>query len=171
MTQRAVREYEPLEECPSCGAPLGGREGCQLAFDQLSARAWAGGGFAAVHNLVVDLYALQHVEAYCESAKSYAAHLLGLCCAIEHNADPNLHRAIARWLDGRVKLVRPPTLEFRGSMTIADIASTSDPEVYRKWVFEWAENVWDAYRTQHDLARQNLVQVLVSLRGRNIDSA
>ena len=170
MTQSAVPEFDRLEECPSCGAPLGGREGCQLAFDQLSARAWSDGGFAAVHNLVVDLYALQHVESYCESAKSYAAHLVGLCCAIEHNADPNVYRAIARWLDGRVKLARPPTLEFRGSMTIADIVSTSDPEVYRKWVLEWAENVWDAYRSQHEVARQYLVQVLVSLRGRDIDA-
>jgi len=169
MTQLSVQEYEPLEECPSCGAPLGGREGCQLAFDQLSARAWSDGGFAAVHNLVVDLYALQHVEAYCESPKSYAAHLLGLCSAVEHGGDPNLYRAIARWLDGRVKLVRPPTLEFRGSMTIADIVSTSDPDVYRKWVFEWADNVWDAYRSQHEIARQNLVQVLVSPGGRDID--
>ncbi len=170
MTQLSVQEYEPLEECPSCGAPLGGREGCQLAFDQLSARAWSDGGFAAVHNLVVDLYALQHVEAYCESPKSYAAHLLGLCSAVEHGGDPNLYRAIARWLDGRVKLVRPPTLEFRGSMTIADIVSTSDPDVYRKWVFEWADNVWDAYRSQHEIARQNLVQVLVSPGGRDIDA-
>ena len=168
MTQRG--KIEPLEECPSCGAALGGREGCQLAFDQLSARAWGEGGFAAVHNLVVDLYALQHPESYCESAKSYAAHLLGLCCAIEHNADPTVYRSIARWLDGRVKLSRPPTLEFRGSMTIADIAAASDPDVYRKWVYEWAENVWDAYRSQHDVARQNLVQVLIAVRARDIDS-
>ena len=167
MTQRVAREDEPLEECPSCGAPLGGREGCQLVFDQLSARAWSDSGFAAVHNIVVDLYALQHVEGYCESPKSYAAHLLGLCCAIEHNADPKLYGAIGRWLDGRVKLKRPPILEFRGSMTIADIVSTSDPDVYRRWVFEWAENVWDAYRSQHEVARQNLVQVLLSPGGRD----
>jgi hypothetical protein len=88
---------------------------------------------------------------------------------MEHNADPAVHRAIARWLDGRVKLSRPPTLEFRGSMTIADIASASDPDVYRKWVYEWAENVWDAYRSQHEVARQNLVRVLVAVRGRDID--
>jgi len=103
VNERAIPEFGTLEECPSCGAPLGGREGCQLAFDQLSARAWSDGGFASVHNLVVDTYAMQHPESYCVSAKSYAAHLFGLCCGVEHRADPTLYRAIARWLDGSAK--------------------------------------------------------------------
>lgn len=29
------------EPCPSCGARLGGRAGCQAVFDQLSAQAWS----------------------------------------------------------------------------------------------------------------------------------
>src|SRR5437867_11388363 len=81
--------------CPSCGAHLGGREGCQSAFDQLSADAWASPVRGAVHNLVVDTYAMQHPEEYGRSPKSYAAHVTALCCGIEHPGNQKLYGAFS----------------------------------------------------------------------------
>ena len=105
--------------CPSCGAPAGGRDGCQAQFDGLSARAWEGGVRAAMHNMVVDAYALQHPDEYCVSAKSYAAHLTGLCCGVEHPGDQKLYWQIPRWLDGPAAIEKPPVLETRGRKTIS----------------------------------------------------
>lgn len=44
----------PPTLCASCGAPLGGREGCQAAFDRLSARAWEKPERGAMHNTTID---------------------------------------------------------------------------------------------------------------------
>ena len=67
--------------CPACGAVVaGGRAGCQAVFDELTARAYADLAYASTRNLAFDAYCLQHLETYCHSAKSYAAHLTRLCC-------------------------------------------------------------------------------------------
>ncbi|GAC1654933.1 MAG: hypothetical protein NVS4B8_30120 [Herpetosiphon sp.] len=49
------------------------------AFDDLR--------YAAVRNCAFDAYCMQHIEPYCHSAKSYAAHLTRLCCGIEYGGD------------------------------------------------------------------------------------
>jgi hypothetical protein len=145
--------------CPACGAPLGGRDGCQAQFDQLSARAWESPLRGGMHNLVVDAYALQHPEDYCVSAKSYAAHLTGLCCGVEHPGDQKLYWQIPRWLDGAAAVVKPPILETRGRKTIASIADIAD-DVYQSAVRQWASAVWTAYQSQHYLARGWLADVV-----------
>jgi len=105
-----------------------------------------------VHNLVVDAYSMQHPEDCCRSAKSYAAHLCGLCCAIELGGDPKLYWAIPRWLDGKVELEKPPLLVVRGRLTIADIGASADAD-HPAQVRAWAANVWEAYAVQHEIAR------------------
>jgi hypothetical protein len=142
------------DPCPACGAPLGGRAGCQAAFDDLGARAWTTPGRAAVHNAVVDAYAMQHPEEYGRSAKSYAAHLVALGCGVEHPGDPNLYWAIARWLDGPGTLDKPALLTPRGSLTIADVRQDGDDPEYPDRVRQWAKKVWEAYADQQALARQ-----------------
>lgn len=139
--------------CPSCGARLGGREGCQSAFDQLSAQAWSSPLRGAAHNLVVDTYAMQHPDEYGRSAKSYAAHLTALCCGIEHAGDQKLYWAIARWLDGPAVLEKPPVLARRGSLTIADVFVTASDDAYADLVRRWGGAVWVAYAGQQKLAR------------------
>ena len=113
----------------------------------------------AVHNLVVDSYALQHPEEYGRSAKSYAAHLLGLCCGVEHAGDQRLYWSIARWLDGPRPIVKPTLLSVRGGSTIAEVALTDTDALYATRVRAWAKDVWDGYREQHALARQWLGEV------------
>ena len=141
------------EPCPSCGAPLGGRAGCQAAFDHVSAQAWTSPGRGAVHNLVVDTYAMQHPEEYGRSPKSYAAHLTALCCGLEHAGDQKLYWAIARWLDGPAALEKPPLAARRGRLTIADVVAPAREDEYANLVRHWAGDVWAAYVDQQTLAR------------------
>lgn len=139
--------------CPSCGAPLGGRSGCQATFDELSAAGWASPVRGAVHNLLVDTYAMQHPEEYGRSAKSYAAHLTALCCAMESGSDPELYWAIPRWLDGNTAPAKPALLDSRGTATIADVRAADSDTAYAERVRAWARNVWEAYAAQQALAR------------------
>jgi len=122
-------------------------------FDELNARAWASPVRAAVHSLAVDAYAMQHVEEYGRSAKSYAAHLLGLLCGVEHPGDRQLYWSIARWLDGPKSIEKPSLLVDRGRLTIADVRLSEDA-AYAAAVRPWAAAVWEAYNAQHPQARQ-----------------
>ena len=153
--QTGVRQ----EPCPSCGAVLGGRQGCQAAFDALSAAAWSSAARGAVHNLVVDAYAMQHAEEYGRSPKSYAAHLLGLCCGVDHPGDRDLYWSVARWLDGRREVVKPQLLHRRGDRTIADVATVTDDAAFAAAVHAWARSVWDAHSSQHPQAHQWLAAI------------
>ena len=142
------------ESCPLCRARVAGRQACQDIFDELSARAWSTPGRGSVHNLVVDTYAMQHSEEYGRSAKSFVAHLTGLCCGVEARGDTELYWQIPRWLDGRVDLARPQDLPHRGAMTIADVRNPAREEEYPELVRRWANDVWQAYGSLHNTARQ-----------------
>jgi hypothetical protein len=130
----------------------GGRAGCQAVFDELTARAYADLAYANVRNLAFDAYCLQHLETYCHSAKSYAAHLTRLCCGLEHKGDPRVYESIQRWLNGAAKVVKPQALDQLGSLTVMDVRNARDAEEHVRLVRAWAENVWEAYRSQHDTA-------------------
>ena len=136
--------------CPACGAPVaGGRAGCQAVYDSLS----VSGGLGTLRDLAFDAYCMQHPDTYCRSAKSYAAHLTRLCCGIEHGGEPKVYRAIQSWLNGAVPLVKPPVLAQRGAKTIADLQAAGSPADAAGLARAWAEDVWQAYASQHDLAR------------------
>ena len=156
------------EPCPSCGARLGGRAGCQRAFEELQALSSTNPNRAAVHNLLVDAFAMQHTEEYGRSAKSYIAHLTALCCSIENPGDQKLYWGIPRWLDGPARLPRPVDISARGSMTIAAAQASSSDADYADVVRRWAWEVWIAYAGQQQTARQWLQEVrlhLASARG------
>jgi hypothetical protein len=131
----------------------------------LSARAWSSPARGAVHNLVVDTYAMQHSEAYGRSAKSYVAHLTALCCGIEAAGDRQLYWAIARWLDGPGKTERPSDLAFRGRLTIADVLTPARDGDYPELVRQWAADVWNAFAPQHAIARHGLDAARAFVRG------
>ena len=113
----------------------------------------------AVHRLALDTYCMQHVETYCESAKSYAAHLTGLCCGVEHPGDQKLYWQIARWLEGPATIEKPAVLDARGRQTISTIVNLSN-DTFRTAVRQWASSVWVAYESQQYLARTWLAEVL-----------
>ena len=141
------------ETCPECGAmAAGGREGCQALYDAFAFQAMVDFRVAAVHALAFDTYCMQHVETYCVSAKSYAAHLTRLCVGVEHGGDPALYAALQRWY--HTGLVKPEILYPRGQMTITDIQMINDIPDQVTQVRAWAGHVWDVYSSQHTLARQ-----------------
>jgi hypothetical protein len=142
------------DRCPDCGAVVaGGRAGCQSVWDEIAARAYTDLAYAATHDLAFDAYCMQHPGTYCVSAKSYAAHLTRLCCGVEHGGDRQVYAAINRWLNGRVALEKPEVLGERGSLTVASLKSARDAGEHRQCVQAWANDVWQAYSSQHDLAR------------------
>jgi hypothetical protein len=142
-----------VEKCPACGALVpGGRDGCQSVFDELTAHAYADVAYASVRDLAFDAYCMQHLETYCRSAKSYAAHLTRLCCGIDYGGDPRVYEAIQHWLNGSVKIAKPQVLNQLGTMTVMDVRDASRAEEHIRRMRAWAANVWDAYRGQQDLA-------------------
>ena len=156
---RAALSDSASIRCPSCGARIGGRSGCQAVFDGLVAKAWESLGRASVHNLLVDAYAMQHTEEYGRSAKSFVAHLVGLCCGVEAAAERELYWAIPRWLDGPARVTRPADIDSRGKTTIDDVREPANEADYPELVRKWARDVWAAYTSQHAMAREWLAAV------------
>jgi hypothetical protein len=108
---------------------------------------------------------MQHPESYGHSAKSYAAHLMRLCCGLEHDGDHKVYEAIQKWLNGAPAVEKPEVPGFRGKMTVADLTAARNAEEHEKLVREWAGSVWAAYATQHDIAR-NWITAALSIKDR-----
>lgn len=142
--------------CGGCGRSVeGGTAGCRAEFETLLARDFEDARFFAVHRMFVDCYCLQHPEDYCVSAKSLAAHLVGLAQIVEAEASPATGSADLRsWLDGDKALDKPALPEARGEVTLGDLAGIEDSAAWRKAVRGWADSIWAAYADLHPLARR-----------------
>jgi hypothetical protein len=152
---------EGADRCDGCGLAVeGGTEGCQALFDDESVREYGNVAFAGRRRLVVDTYALQHPERYCRSAISLAAHLTGVCVAVEHRArEEMLNDAVQRWLSRRPELDRPALPAERGPLTIADVLAAKDAVNHRAIVERWARGTWAAYADLQDTARAWVRQI------------
>jgi hypothetical protein len=141
--------------CPECGLrTTNAAPACAALWDQLLARDYAHPAlFGRFHRMAVDAYCLQHAP-YVESAKSLAAHLCGMCIALEHGNDANALRQLQQWLSGNPKLAKPSLPSFRGSVTIGDVYSINDPDEFGRAVETWAQSAWEAYRALHPTARE-----------------
>src|SRR3982074_1852880 len=85
--------------CEDCGAPVAqGKAGCLQIFEEILAREFSDYRYGKIHRLTVDAYSLQHPERYMRSGKSFAAHLTGMCAALEYEDSPDLNRAVQKWL-------------------------------------------------------------------------
>lgn len=136
----------------SCGLPSGAE--CKRHFDEILAKEFSDYRYMKAHRLTVDAYSLQHPDPYMISAKSYAAHLTGLCCFMEHEGDRDLLRTLQQWLSGkREDLEKPPPLSELGELTITHILDAEDEIEHERLVTEWAAEVWSAYGVYHQLAR------------------
>ena len=136
----------------SCGNES--KRKCKEIFDEILAKEFSDYRFGGVHRLTVDTYSLQHPDQYMMSPKSFAAHLTGMCCAMERDNDQELLRLMQKWLNGRKQLDKPQLLDRVGRLTISHIADAQDGTEHIKLVKEWAEDVWNAYSAYHDLARK-----------------
>lgn len=132
----------------------GGTDGCQALFDAFRLRESAelARDYASTR-LTIDIYSVQHPDRYCVSAKSLAAHLTGLCWAIERGGSESGLRALQRWLNGSVPLNKPEIPKDRGKLTVADIASALDHAAYAAALDRWARSTWEAYSSLQDVAR------------------
>lgn len=152
----------PKEPCPYCGAPeTGGYTGCQGIMDALTLRMLddpVGSGGYALRRAVVDCYCLQHPEIYCVSAKSYAAHLTGLCVWEEHGGSQEINETVRRWLDGRKDMSKPAIPDARGVMTVAFVAAAKTPADLRGRAKAWAQSTWAAYADLWVVARMYIVE-------------
>jgi len=157
-----VRNVNETVRCSGCGVAVAdGTVGCQRLFDSLIARDFSDALFFSVHRLAVDTYSLQHPDRYCASAKSLAAHLVGICWILEHKGNPAIGSdAIRRWLDGPKNLPRPEPPTDRGALTIAHVLPSDTPAQYATAVRGWAESTWSAYAPLHALARSWLHEAL-----------
>ena len=88
-----------------------------------------------------------------------------MCCSVEHAGDQKLYWAIARWLDGSTTVEKPALLTARGQLTIVDVSTPESEAEYPDLVRRWAEDVWSAYASQHQLARAWLGQVRARMEG------
>ena len=148
------------ETCAGCGRAIaGGTAGCRASFEALLARDFSDSGFFGVHRLFVDCYCLQHPDDFCASAKSLAAHLVGLAAIVQGEAGPATGSADLRnWLDGNRALAKPALPGERGAMTLADLEAIGEPAAWREAVSRWAASIWTAYAPLNGLAREWLAQ-------------
>jgi hypothetical protein len=144
-----------VSRCPECGTEgVNGRAGCEALFDEIRYQALSDFRIAKVHRLAFDTYCMQHIETYCVSAKSYAAHLTGLCCGVEYKGDQVIYDVIHRWLNGNVPLQKPEVLPYRGKLCITDVLAAQEVEDRVRRIYEWADHVWSVYESQHEIARK-----------------
>jgi hypothetical protein len=142
------------EVCTSCGLVVaGGDEGCQRLFESIGLREYEDMRFARYHRIVVDVYAMQHPDRYGRSAKSFAAHLTGLCAWIDNEATAQtVNAAVQRWLNGPSPIARPAPPPGYGAVTIRDLVDADEPVGYGGALRRWARSTWDAYASLHATA-------------------
>jgi len=142
--------------CSSCGlAVAGGIEGCQRLFESIGLREFEDMRFARYHRIVVDIYAMQHPDRYGRSAKSFAAHLTGLCAWLEDESNAmSTNAAVQRWLNGPSPIEKPTLPPTYGPITIREVVDTDDPVRYRDALLRWTRSTWDAYASLHATAHE-----------------
>lgn len=109
--------------------------------------------FGQVHQLTVDAYAVQHAGGR-HPDKSVCIHLVGLCLVLERGVAPREVPPRLQRLAGRASWphLEPPAQ--RASLTVCDVALAGSPEAHALCVREWAAQVWRAWSSHHELARE-----------------
>jgi hypothetical protein len=149
-----------MEPCDECGwAAAGGRSGCRARFDALLVRDFSDARYFGTHRLFVDTYCLQHPDQFCRSAKSLAAHLVGLCWILEGGASAAVGPdRLHRWLNGPRQIGKPALPERRGTVTIGDLPADAEPDAWAAAVRRWAASTWEAHSALQPEARAWLAQ-------------
>jgi hypothetical protein len=143
-----------MKLCLECGMRADdSRPACKEMWDELLTRDFERAAYWRYHRLAVDAYCLQHPASMCASAKSFAAHLCGLCIALEMGNDQAMLSGLQRWLSTNPGIAKPDLPGFRGAKIIADLHGLEDITAYGRALEEWAQSVWTAYGVLHGLAR------------------
>jgi hypothetical protein len=138
--------------CPDCGAPGAATSAaCEKRFQDLGLERFDDSELATDWRLIVDCYSVQH-DKYMLSGRSLAAHLTGVCIALEHRGDESLLRAVQQWLSRTRELSKPAAPALRGDVTIDDVIRAA-PEERHDVVRRWAASSWVAWSAHQELAR------------------
>lgn len=148
-------------KCTECGATVPDEfASCDELFRSilmpLGLRLAESPDVAVLHRLIVDTFSMQHPKRSRKSAKSYAAHSTDLCCGVEYNGVQSVNAALQRWLNGpaeAIGITRPAEPDYRGALTIRYVYDAETEAEFTVRVHEWAKEVWEAYSSQHEIAR------------------
>src|SRR5262249_16391265 len=124
-------------------------------FEEVLVREYSDYRYARNHRLTVDAYSLQHPDEYMRSGKSFAAHLTGICSALEYEDSSAINQAVQKWLNGAEQIEKPTRIpEQRGDVKITYVYNAISAEEHNQRVREWARAAWAAWSEYHDLARE-----------------
>ena len=157
--------------CPGCAVILpvldgpthpyiGASAACWAKSGELAAREYQDRAYAAIHQLSVDVYAVQHPgKAERRAIQSVALHLMTLAMILEDETDPRigprLHKRMVQsefhWLD-------PPSMQ--GRMNVSDVLFAQTSEGHERLVRAWAEDVWTAWMPHQATVRRWIEQSL-----------
>ena len=165
MITASEHRNTPDEVCEDCGAVVAhGRAGCLELFEEILAREFSDYRYGRIHRLTVDTYSLQHPDKYMRSGKSFAAHLTGICAALEYDDALTLNQVVQKWLSTNPQIDKPVYIpKERGDSTITYIHSAVDADEHIKRVREWAQEVWGAWSEHHGLARQLISEAMAQI--------
>ncbi len=168
--------------CPDCGAPiLAGRRACRELFHEVNQRLQAdtwprlsetrpaslgetrprvAAAAVRIGRLLVDSYALQHLDPYCRTAKELIYHIASLCCGLEFGGSPAIYATLQRSIDGHFQAARPTRPGDLGDLTIVILTDDTDDNDRIDRVEAWAQSVWDAYSNLQPLGRDWIKRVM-----------
>ena len=153
----------PNNICEDCGATVTeGKVGCRKVFEEVIALQFSDYRYGKNHRLTVDIYSLQHPDEFMRSGKSFAAHLTGMCAALEYEDTLLINQMVQQWLSTNPQIEKPVHIpKERGNLTISYIQSAADAEEVTKRVNTWAREVWAAWSEHHALARQLITEATI----------
>jgi hypothetical protein len=148
----------------SSHAYLGASPGCFAIYGEVLAREYTDYRYAAVHNLTVDAYSLQHPgQPEPRTIRSTAIHLISLYWQLEHGYDNQQAAYIKQQAANRdAKLhyvwLEPPATP--GKLTILDVHKAQSADSHIQVVSAWAKCVWETWREHHPTVHQwlNIIQ-------------
>jgi hypothetical protein len=123
--------------------------------------------------LMHDVYDIQHEEDFCGRYRGLAAHLGGVCWAIEFGGAETGYRALQQLIERNPWRDRPyppaPGIpKARGSITVATLRDLDEPQLLISGVDRWARSAWVAYADLHVIAREWIQQALALPPGRHM---
>lgn len=156
----------PVSTCAGCGLALPHRQGpthaylgasaaCWALYGEVLAREYSEPAYFGIHQLTVDVYAVQHPGVpERRSIQSVALHLITLCLILEDGVDPiqgpKLHRRLAK--HHRFRWLEPP--HPNGRLTVADVRRATSRPGHERTVEAWARDVWRAWAPHHATVRR-----------------
>ncbi len=129
---------------------------CWAVYGEILAREYSDLGYAAIHRLTVDTYAVQHPgRPSPQSIQSVAVHLISLHLVLERGyAMPRMPAVLTQaavWGKKRFVWLDPPP--SRGEITVADVQQAKTVEEHVSRVRAWAESAWKAWGGHHGTIR------------------